>query len=120
MFSEEAGGVCLGASSWLLLKSLRLALSRQQRIRELPNSQPRHSQISPLKILIPYLQVILSAPLVLVNNTGPGLSLAPRPGVAGCLCMKLRLGVELLQAPGVAVVLNIILISLCVFSGHGA
>ena len=87
-------------------------------IHELPNRQPTHSQVSPLKNLI-YLQVILSAPPALLNNTGPGLSLAPRPFVAGCLRTRLHLGVELLRAPAVAVVLNIILISVCVFSGHG-
>jgi len=52
LFSEEAGGTCLGASAWLLLRSLGLAL-KAARVHELPHSQPTLSQASPLKILIP-------------------------------------------------------------------
>lgn len=66
------GGFCLAAAEEFEAGSLKAA-----QIYELPNSQPTCSQVSPLKILIPYLQVILSAPPVL-KNTGPGLSFGPK------------------------------------------
>lgn len=62
--------------------------------------------------------MILSAPAALLHNPGPLLAL--RLSGAGCPHVRLLLGVELSQAPVVAVVLNVILISLLVFSGHGA
>lgn len=81
------------------------------RLHELPDSQPTHSEVSPLKILIPYLQLIPSAPPVSLNNTGPGCSFVPE-----AIHMRLHLGVELLWAPAVAVVLHIILISVILIS----
>lgn len=63
------GGFCLAAAAKFEAGCLTAA-----GIHELSNSQPTHSQVSPLKIVIPYLKVILSAPAALLNNPGPPLA----------------------------------------------
>lgn len=73
LFSEEAGGICVGASAGKFGVGALEAVWTH----ELPNSQPMYSQVSSLKIPILYLKMILSVPPASLNNTGPGVSFGP-------------------------------------------
>lgn len=73
LLSEEAEGICLGASAG----EFGVGALEAVWTHELPNSQPMYSQVSSLKILILYLKMILSVPPASLNNTGPGVSFGP-------------------------------------------